>query len=364
MYVICNHDIKKEIFKGEKIVMKKYLTILIAILMVNVTLLAINPTEVKADNQQQTKNVDVVIVIDNSRSMSGEPWTDAVEAASNFTDQLKSGDRCAIYCFGPNNAQYNYTTSNYSNGWGNPQPRKLKNFTYTTSSGKTVIKNNLSALSPGGYTPLFDTIGAAMDYMVAKKRSNSVGAIVALTDGADNENEQFYPSHDYRQYLPISTYGEKRYGLLNFTEATFIIGLGIDNYSTYKSQLQNIANSSDGEYYSAANSSQLGAIYDKIAQKIDEERDSDEESFLDKWLIPLIILIIAVIAVAAILALLLRKKKPMYGQPPMGGYQQQQPPQQQQQAPPAAGVCPTCGKPMRFIQQYNRYWCDSCQQYK
>ncbi|MCK5024683.1 MAG: hypothetical protein KAR56_03610 [Thermoplasmata archaeon] len=34
--------------------------------------------------------------------------------------------------------------------------------------------------------------------------------------------------------------------------------------------------------------------------------------------------------------------------------------------PPAATAqfCPTCGQPMRLIQQYNRWYCNYCRQYK
>jgi len=35
--------------------------------------------------------------------------------------------------------------------------------------------------------------------------------------------------------------------------------------------------------------------------------------------------------------------------------------------PPGAGggqYCPTCGQPMRWIQQHNRWYCDYCRQYK
>lgn len=35
------------------------------------------------------------------------------------------------------------------------------------------------------------------------------------------------------------------------------------------------------------------------------------------------------------------------------------PPQQQ-----AAQFCPTCGQPMRWIQQHNRWYCNYCRQYK
>ncbi len=373
--------------------MKKYLSILLALMLVNITLFAINPNDVKADDQQQTSNVDVVIVIDNSGSMdeytydedynrsNNTKWVDAVEAASEFIDQLHTGDRCAIFCFESNTANYSYDYNTsayiYENGWGSNKPRQLNGFVYTKTDGKTDLKNNLSSLSPYLYTPLFDTIGTAMDYVVGYKRSNSVGAIVALTDGQDNICNQFYPSHNYKDKKNItqpssyyySDWGPNpwRYGLLNCSEATFIIGLGIDDDSEYRGQLEEISDSSSGQYYNVTDSSELGSIYDQIAQQIDEKRDVDgsEESFLDQWLLPLIIIIIAIIVVAVLLAVLLRKNKtPPYAQRPVGGYQQQPQQQQQQTQPPAAGVCPTCGKPTRFIQQYNRYWCDSCQQYK
>lgn len=361
--------------------MKKYVSILLVLMLVNISLLMINPNEVKADDNNQLTNVDVIIVIDNSGSMdqitnNTTRWEDAVEAATEFIDNLKDGDRCAIFAFG-SNANYSYYSDD--NEWGSDKPRKIIDFTTTTVSGKNTLKDNLSSLDPYFYTPIFDTIGASMDYMVDYKRSDSVGAIVVLTDGEDNICYQFYPSHSYKEKndvtKPYEYYGDYwgsnswRYGLLNFTEATFIIGLDIEQIGDYKvNQFKDIANSSDGQYFSAATSAELGAIYDVIAQQIDEKRDdkgSDdkESSFLDQWLIPLIIIIIAVIVVSILLAVLLKKKKtPPYAQKPMGAYQQPQAQQQTQQ--PSSGFCPTCGKPTRFIQQYNRYWCDSCQKYK
>ena len=52
-----------------------------------------------------------------------------------------------------------------------------------------------------------------------------------------------------------------------------------------------------------------------------------------------------------------------YG-PPVQPYQP--PYQPQYQAPPAAPaaqICPTCGRPATYIQQYNRWYCYSCSKY-
>ncbi len=58
--------------------------------------------------------------------------------------------------------------------------------------------------------------------------------------------------------------------------------------------------------------------------------------------------------------------QPMMAQPMAQPMAQQfsQPMAQPQAAPAAApGTCSTCGQPARFITQYNRYWCDTCQKY-
>ncbi len=32
--------------------------------------------------------------------------------------------------------------------------------------------------------------------------------------------------------------------------------------------------------------------------------------------------------------------------------------------PTAASACPTCGTPLQFVPQYQRYWCPTCRQYR
>lgn len=316
--------------------MKKFMAFLIGVALINIMLTGVIPNQIAEADGDNTKNVDVAIMLDNSGSMAGEKWDNATEAAKGFISKLKSGDRCCIFCFNSDP----------------DEPMMLMGFTSTNDAGIQSLNGAIDLLDPEGWTPLFDTIGDAMDYVVNNKRADSVGAIVALTDGEDNVNEKFYPSHDYRinQSVPGKGY---RFGLLNCPEATFIIGLDIGDSSTYIEQLQDIAESSSGAYYSAAEGVELGAIYDQIAEKIEGKRSEGGEL---PWLWILIIGII--VAVAAIIAvLLLRRKKVPMGSAP--GPQQQQPQQQ-----PNVPTCPMCGGQMRLIPQYNRYWCDGCQKYK
>ena len=339
--------------------MKKFMAFLIGVALVSIVLTGVIPAEADGDN---TKNVDVAIVLDNSGSMAGEKWDNATESAKGFISKLKSGDRCCIFCF-----EDLYPSHD--------KPMMIMGFTSINDAGIQSLNSAIDSLDPECYTPLFDTIGAAMDYVVNNKRTDSVGAIVALTDGIDNVCYEFYPSHDYREeeivdpalYSYSGDWGSPntRFGLLSCSQATFIIGLDIESASsTYREQLQNIAESSSGAYYSAAEGAELGAIYDQIAEKIEEKRSEGGEL---PWLwILIIVIVVAVVAIIAIL-LLRRKKVPMGSAP---GPQQQPPQQTQNQEgrqtspPPNVPTCPMCGGQLRFIPQYNRYWCDGCQKYK
>jgi len=341
--------------------MKKFMAILIGVTLVSIVLTGVIPDQAEGSN---TKNVDVAIVLDNSGSMDMPgKWDNATEAAKGFISKLKSGDRCCIFCFNDPSL-------------GHDEPMMLIGFTSTNDAGIQSLNGAIDGLAdPECYTPLFDTIGTAMDYVVNYKRADSVGAIVALTDGLDNVCYEFYPSHNYRENKTVNEpYGysdwgpsDKRIGLLSCSQATFIIGLAIeDTSSTYIEQLQDIAESSSGAYYSAAEGTELSAIYNQIAEEIEGKRSEGGEL---PWLWILIIVII--VAVAAIIAvfLLRRKKVPMGSapgpqQPPQQTQNQQASQEGRQTSPPTIPTCPMCGGQLRLIPQYNRHWCDGCQKYK
>ncbi|MFO8110760.1 MAG: hypothetical protein R6U17_09640 [Thermoplasmata archaeon] len=50
--------------------------------------------------------------------------------------------------------------------------------------------------------------------------------------------------------------------------------------------------------------------------------------------------------------------------PPQQQYQQQPPPSQQPPPQQPGQSCPDCGSNMRYIDEYNRWYCDNCQGYK
>jgi len=183
--------------------MKKTIVSVVVLMFVSLAAFGLIPSRVAASD---LNSADVTIVLDNSGSMAGQDWEDASDAAKEFINKLKDGDRCSIFCFG------------YAS-----RPQMLKGFVKTDASGKEDLCYAIDSLSPDYSTPLYDTIGDAMDYLIANKESDALGVVVALTDGQDNVNEKFYPSHDYRNYEYVSTINDDRYGLLNAKELTFII---------------------------------------------------------------------------------------------------------------------------------------------
>ena len=62
----------------------------------------------------------------------------------------------------------------------------------------------------------------------------------------------------------------------------------------------------------------------------------------------LLFVAVLVIAAAALLALLLRRRSAAHPASP----------------PPPANPCPVCGKPLTFVKQYDRWYCNSCKEYK
>jgi parallel beta-helix repeat protein len=185
--------------------------------------------------------VDVVLMLDTSGSMFGKKIQDLKMAATNFVNHelINEQDRIAIYTF--------------STGTAPLQP-----FIKCNSTGKSVLTSKINNLTASGGTPLWDTIGYAINYSKIYG-SNRIPIVIAMTDGADSGSLYYSPwhnlssgkkqyhnldgteGHDYlRHYgnLPesesqwswLGLYGsyEWRYGLLNSENVTlFTVGLGI-----------------------------------------------------------------------------------------------------------------------------------------
>jgi len=209
--------------------------------------------------------LDVVLTLDNSGSMQGQPIADLVTASNNFVNKLNDEDRLAIYCF---------------QGFGfAAQPRLLLDWTTMNSAGKTTAHNAINSLlfDTNYYTPIWDTIHDAIA-KASTPTANRRPIVIAMTDGENNRNNYGvnapvgpWPPYDNDGNVNddwLNTITVR--GLCEAPMTVFTIGLGINPGGVQENQMTEIAMSSNpsGDYYYAPSSSDLDEIYDSIAKKI------------------------------------------------------------------------------------------------
>ncbi|MBA2528958.1 MAG: VWA domain-containing protein [Euzebyales bacterium] len=108
--------------------------------------------------------LEVVLVIDTSGSMSGAPMVSAKAAASSFVRQLPSGSEVAVLGFGS-------------------EPTLASPFTTSAAAAARAIDR----LRPSGETALYDALARALREFPAG--SGAQRAVVVLSDGADTASE-------------------------------------------------------------------------------------------------------------------------------------------------------------------------------
>ena len=137
--------------------------------------------------------IDVVLVIDNSRSMAGQPWADLEKAATQFIQNLSDEDRIAIVSFYPQSggeqdhlylpfvtagepATCPICGANFSTG------RELAIHVITADDGQHLTDSNGD---PDAFTPIWDAIGNATLYAWNNHLPGHVPVVIAITDGDD-----------------------------------------------------------------------------------------------------------------------------------------------------------------------------------
>jgi hypothetical protein len=143
------------------------------------------------------KPLDVVLVLDNSGSMRGTPWTDLENAAKTFIDTLADNDRCAIVSFdaqGDPEAVKQYSTFlTMSETYNDPQGsaytstgRNVSKYIVTQDDGLHLTKYNpWFGYIPNCWTTIWDAIGKGIQYAINSRRTDAVPVVIAMTDGDD-----------------------------------------------------------------------------------------------------------------------------------------------------------------------------------
>ena len=138
---------------------------------VEVTLNAnIKAPEMKNDEHEQRKAVDIVCVIDKSGSMSGNPMQLVKETLSFMVSQLKEGDRLSLVTFGDG-------------------ATLVFGLTDMTEEGKTKALNDIRAITANGWTNLSGGIMEGIKQLSSRESvvSTTVSSVLVFTDGEANQ---------------------------------------------------------------------------------------------------------------------------------------------------------------------------------
>jgi VWFA-related protein len=206
----------------------------------------------------------ISLVIDRSGSMEGEygddqPLDDAKAGAKTFVNLMGSFDRAEVISFGDD-----------------------ATIDQSFTSDKQVLYNAIDSLYSDGATALYDAIWLGL-YDTAKE-TNSRKAVIALTDGGENNSSSDHGGGDYNfsdgswsEYpdnsllinyansldIPVYTIGLQGF---NFTREEIA-----RSYTTTEADLKEIADKTGGVYKYAATSEYLEYIYEEIKQRIEQQ---------------------------------------------------------------------------------------------
>ena len=168
--------------------------------------------------------ISVVLVLDSSESMAGKPLDDTKAAALQFLERLSPGDEVALVRFGS-------TVETI-------QP-------YTTDV--EAVRTAVQGLQPFGRTALYDAVTQAVT--TAQQANNEQRFVVFLTDGNEFGN------------LSSNTNQGSLEQAANSDVSIFTVGLGFGVDELY---LSDVARVSNGEYYVAPVSGDLGDVFDLL----------------------------------------------------------------------------------------------------
>lgn len=184
--------------------------------------------------------IGVVIVLDTSGSMKGEPIADAIDAALVFMNEMRSIDEFAVVGFADEVTIYSNFTSNR---------QKLKEF--------------ISEITAEGETSLYDGIFLALDQFNIRNDIKYRYAIV-LSDGTDTVSK-----------LTTKDVIDKAKD-----EQVTIFSVALMSYDFNPTDIGDISESSGGELLIAANSGELKELYRQISWKI---RNQYKISYTSLW---------------------------------------------------------------------------------
>jgi len=176
---------------------------------------------------ESAQPMGVVLIIDTSGSMVGQPLEDAKAAAKAFIEQMRPSDKVAIVGFGST-------------------PYLVADF----SSDKAQLNSGIAQLQTSGETALYDALVMGSD--ISSKLNLVQKNIIVLSDGADTQSSATLGDC-------ISQVGESKITI-------FSVGLHSPEFSSVA--LEKISGETGGKFLLAPDSGMLGAFYSQLARDL------------------------------------------------------------------------------------------------
>lgn len=192
--------------------------------------LALSADSISCPTTVNTTALDVLLVLDRSGSMDGSPWGSAQSAAVDFIGQMNPAqDRVGVVFF-------------------SGSASLEQSLTNDMGSAQAAINRG----SPSGGTDIADGLERGGDELVRNGRSdNTAHVLILLSDGDSSRSAAIRNAETYKDA-----------GIRIIT-----IGLGSD---VEESLLRDIASNPVTDYYPAPSPDELGAIYQSIAESIQQ----------------------------------------------------------------------------------------------
>ncbi|HEU4320768.1 MAG TPA: type II secretion system F family protein [Acidimicrobiia bacterium] len=176
-----------------------------------------------------TVPVGVVLAIDASGSMAGEPIAAAQEAARSFVAQARAEDRIAILSFAD-------------------EVLVLSGFT----NNKDALNATINSIVADGETSFNDAVIRGIQMFDEPGASNLLGNLIVLSDGEDTASE--------------ATFDEALAAVEGSDARTF--GVALEGSDFNPEPVQAIATAGGGLFLSTPDPTQLSGLYDQIGREI------------------------------------------------------------------------------------------------
>jgi uncharacterized protein YegL len=200
-----------------------------------------------AEGELQNTRFDLVLVLDESGSISTADFTRMKDISATLVSNLGDTDRISVYTFD--------NTVRPIIGLVNENP-DITNKDRAMTAIRGLAKHS-------GNTAIYNALGVAINEINSAYSPDASKIIVLLTDGENNVNG----------ITPEKvTIDAKERGIIIYT-----IGVGSVNTGV----LTNIATSTGGKYYSANNFAELAEIFAKLQIDLDVYKDTDNDGISD-----------------------------------------------------------------------------------